>query len=55
MDQLDIKKIKYHAREIDRLCDKKNMIMNRTAERHHKTIRKIAIIKTTIVVMEITS
>ena len=36
MEQIDIKKIKYHAREIDRLCDTRNIIMNRTTELQHK-------------------
>ena len=36
MEQIDMKKIKYHAQEIDKLCDKRNMMMKKTTERFHK-------------------
>ena len=36
MEHIDIKKIKYHVHEVDKLCNKRNMIINRTAKRHHE-------------------
>ena len=36
MEQIDIKKIKYHAQKLDRLCDRRNLIINQTTRRHHK-------------------
>ena len=36
MEQTDIRKKEKHAQEIDRLCDRRNITINRTTERHHK-------------------
>ena len=39
MEQIDMKKIKYHVREIDKLCPKRDMKMKKTTERYHKKTR----------------
>ena len=39
MEQIDMKKIEYHAREIDKLCANRDMVMKKTTERYHKNTK----------------
>ena len=36
MEQIDMKKIKYYAREIEKLCAKRGIIMKKISENYHK-------------------
>ena len=40
MEQIDMKKIEYHSREIDKLFAKRESIMKKTTERYHEKMKR---------------